>query len=190
MCAKLGTTLIHARPYHPQAKAKIERWFRTCRRQLVRRLGDADRASLEALNRRLWAYIEGEYHHAPHRGLDGETPLDRWAALGADVRYPDPTANLDELFLWEAKRKVKKDRTVSLHGVVYEVDAMLVDTTVVLRYEPSRSGAPVQVVADGQIVQTARPVDVHANCFVKRNRPGLRMQDLADNATDDDEGGR
>ena len=27
--------------------------------------------SLEALNRRLWAYIEGEYHQAPHRGLGG-----------------------------------------------------------------------------------------------------------------------
>jgi hypothetical protein len=29
-----------------------------------------DTRSLEALNRRLWAWVEGEYHHAPHRALD------------------------------------------------------------------------------------------------------------------------
>jgi transposase InsO family protein len=183
-CAKLGTTLIHARAYHPQAKAKIERWFRTCRRQLVRRLSADDTASLDALNRRLWAYVEGEYHRAPHKGLGGISPLDRWAQVGADVRYPEVGLDLDDLFLWEAKRKVKKDRTVSLHGVVYEVDAALVDTTVTLRYAPDKQkrGAPVQVVADGQKVGDAFVVDVRANCFVKRNAPpsadrGLRFRD-------------
>jgi len=164
-CAKLGTTLIHARAYHPQAKAKIERWFRTCRRQLVRRLSADDTASLDALNRRLWAYVEGEYHRAPHKGIGGLTPLDRWVQLGADVRYPDAAVDLDDLFLWEAKRKVKKDRSVSLHGVVYEVDATLVDTTVTLRYAPAKQkrGAPVQVWADGCKVGDAAVVDVRAN---------------------------
>jgi transposase InsO family protein len=183
-CAKLGTTLIHARAYHPQAKAKIERWFRTCRRQLVRRLSADDTASLDALNRRLWAYVEGEYHRAPHKGLGGISPLDRWAQVGADVRYPEVGLDLDDLFLWEAKRKVKKDRTVSLHGVVYEVDAALVDTTVTLRYAPAKQkrGAPVQVWADGQRIGDASVVDVRANCFVKRNAPpsadrGLRFRD-------------
>ena len=183
-CAKLGTTLIHARAYHPQAKAKIERWFRTCRRQLVRRLSADDTKSLDTLNRRLWAYVEGEYHRAPHKGLGGLTPLDRWAQIGDEVRYPDADLDLDDLFLWEAKRKVKKDRTVSLHGVVYEVEATLVDTTVTLRYDPSRQkrGAPVQVYSDGQKVGDASVVDVRANCFVKRNQTplderGLRFRD-------------
>jgi putative transposase len=191
-CAKLGTTLIHARAYHPQAKAKIERWFRTCRRQLVRRLSPDDTASLDALNRRLWAYVEGEYHRAPHRGLDGLAPLDRWAQIGADVRYPDAGLDLDDLFLWEAKRKVKKDRTVSLHGIVYEVDAELVDTTVTLRYEPHKQarGAAVQVYVDGEKRGDASVVDVRANCFVKRNAPpsaerGLRFRDH-DTDTDTD----
>ncbi len=183
-CAKLGTTLIHARAYHPQAKAKIERWFRTVRRQLVRRLSAQDTRSLDTLNRRLWAYVEGEYHRTPHKGLGGQTPLDRWAQIGGDVRYPDAGLDLDDLFLWEAKRKVKKDRTVSLHGVIYEVDAELVDTTVTLRYEPQKQkrGASVQVFSDGQKVGDASVVDVRANCFVKRNQTppedrGLRFRD-------------
>ena len=35
VCAKLGITLIHARPYQPQGKGKQERWFRTVRMQLL-----------------------------------------------------------------------------------------------------------------------------------------------------------
>ena len=75
MCAKLGIALIHARPYRPQGKGKIERWFQSVRGQLLTRLTAHDTASLDALNRRLVAWIEGEYHHTPHRGLDGVTPL-------------------------------------------------------------------------------------------------------------------
>jgi putative transposase len=54
VCAKLGVTLIHARPYLPQGKGKIERFFRTVRMQLLPVLASADLQSLEALNRRLW----------------------------------------------------------------------------------------------------------------------------------------
>ena len=121
VCAKLGIALIHARPYQPAGKGKIERWFRTVRSQFLTTLQPADTASLEALNRRLWAYVEGEYHHAPHRGLaDGKTPLDQWGLAGGEVRYVDATVDLDDLFLFEAKRRVMKDRTVSLDGRLYE----------------------------------------------------------------------
>ena len=39
--------------------------------------------SLQTLNRSLWAWIEGEYHNTPHRGLEGRTPLEQWALAGA-----------------------------------------------------------------------------------------------------------
>ncbi len=59
VCAKLGISLIHARAYHPEAKGKQERWFRTVRMQLLPMLAPGDLTSLDALNRRLWAYVEG-----------------------------------------------------------------------------------------------------------------------------------
>jgi putative transposase len=177
-CARLGITLIHARPYHAAAKGKIERWFRTVRLQLLPLLQPGDLASLDALNRRLWTWVEGEYHRAPHRGLDGATPLDRWAALADEVRYLGP--DIDDLFLNEAKRKVAKDRTVSLGGIVYEVDAALVGEVVVLRHDPAKLGRSVQVWLKGARAKDAKVVDVHANCFVKREKPeGLRLSDLA-----------
>ena len=82
--------------------------------------------------------------------LDGETPLDRWTATGADVRYPDPGPDFDDVFLFEVKRRVMKDRTVSLHGCLYEADAVLVGRTVVLRHDPAAPpNRPLQVVVDG-----------------------------------------
>jgi putative transposase len=190
VCAKLGITLIHARPYDAAAKGKQERWFRTVRMQLLPLLTAADTASLDALNRRLWAWVEGEYHQSPHRGLDGETPLDRWARCAADVHYLDGKSDFDEMFLFEAKRKVAKDRTVSLNGLVYEVDASLVGATVALRFTPSAQHRGVQVWHEGKKVQDAKVVDVYANAFVKRERPhasmpeapptGLRLSSLKD----------
>lgn len=171
VCAKLGVALIHARPYRPQGKGKIERWFKTVRAQLLTRLTPEDVASLEALNRRLQQWMEGEYHHAPHRGLDGRTPLEQWALCGDEVRYLEPDLDLDDLFLFETQRKVQKDRTVSLHGVVYEVDAVLVGQKITLRYDPSApSGRAIQVWHEGKAIELAKPVQTYANCFVKRHQ--------------------
>jgi putative transposase len=193
VCARLGTTLIHARPYQPAGKGKQERFFRTVRMRFLPTLGPADLSSLDALNRRLWAWVEGEYHRAPHRGLDDMTPLDAWAMRSGDVRVPGPELDLREMCLMEVKRKVHKDRTLSLNGVVYEVEAALVGEMVTVRFDPDKSGAPVDVWREGRKVQSARVVDAYANCFVKRNnethelnassRPsapaqGLRLRDL------------
>ena len=158
------------------SKGKIERWFKTVRGQLLSRLTREDTASLEALNRRLWAWVEGEYHYAPHRGLGGVTPLEQWAQTGEAVRFPELDLDLDDLFLFEAQRKVQKDRTVSLNGVVYEVDAALVGEKVTLRFDPAAApGRPVQVCHQGKLVEQAKPVETYANCFVKRHRPSWTL---------------
>jgi hypothetical protein len=171
VCARLGIALIHARPFQPSGKGKQERFFRTVRAQLLPTLSEADTASLQALNRRLWAWVETEYHHHPHRGLDGDTPLDRWAAARAP-RLPEPDLDFDALFLFEAKRRVQRDHTVSLNGTVFEVDAALVGQTVTLRYDPSiPAGRGIEVWHEGRLAVCAKPVDAYANCFVRRRRP-------------------
>jgi putative transposase len=206
VCAKLGVTLIHARPYQPQGKGKQERWHREVRRQCLGTCSGQDTSSLEALNRKLWTWIESEYHQAPHKGIDNETPMDRWARVSDEVRMPD--ADVGALFLFEEKRKVHKDRTVSLRGVVYEVDATLVGETVTLRFDPSRIGKPIEIWCKGRKAEIARPVDAYANCFVKRDNevrsslradkaasappPGLRLRDFGDDrgGGGNSEGGR
>ncbi len=72
----------------------------------------------------------------------------------------------------ELKRRVLKDRTVSLDGTAYEVDAVLVGQTVTLRHDPAAPpGRPVQVWHQNQPHGLAKPVDLRANRFVKRQRP-------------------
>jgi transposase InsO family protein len=169
VCAKLGIALIHAKPYTPQGKGKMERWFRTVRMQLLPLLGAAQLASLDAMNRALAAWVEGEYHHAPHRGLGDESPADKWARTSEGVRMA--TADLGDHFLAEQKRSVQKDRTVTLDGVAFEVDAALVGERVTLRFDPARKPdkRAVEVWHQGRRVEIARRVDVLANSFIKRN---------------------
>ena len=169
ICARLGVALIHARPFQPAGKGKIERFFRTVRGTWLSRVDAADQDTLESLNRSLWAWIEGEYHHTPHRGLEGRTPLEQWALASAGVRYPDATLDLDDIFLFEARRRVHKDRTVSLNGRVYEVDALLVGHKVTLRYDPEAPpGRPLDVVHDGKPAGKATRLDAYANTAVRR----------------------
>jgi len=167
VCAKLGVTLIHSRPFLPQGRGKLERWFRTVRLQLLPTLLDRDTQSLDALNQRLWTWIEDEYLDTPHRGLQDATPREQWARAAAHVTLP--TQDLTDLFLFEEKRNVQQDRTVSLHGVVFEVDAALVGETVTLRYDPSYLTRGVQVHYQGRPYAVAKRVDVYANCFVRRD---------------------
>ena len=204
VCARLGVALIHARPHQPQGKGKQERFFRTVRSQLLATLSAADTDSLEALNRRLWAWVEAEYHHHPHRGLDGQTPLDRWAMSEQPPRLPDPKLDLDALFLFETRRRVQRDRTVSLNGTLFEVDAALVGQTVTLRHDPSApTSRGIEVWHDARFVERARALDAYANCFVRRHRPtqgieadtpapaprspGLSLRDLRSGKPDDQE---
>ena len=177
VCAKLGVALIHARPYRPSGKGKIERWFKTVRAQLLTRLSEDDTRDLPSLNRRLWAWVEGEYHHAPHRGLERNTPMEQWTLCAQDVSFPEPGMDLDDLFLFECMRKVQKDRTVSLNGVVYEVDAALVGEKVTLRFDPGAAPErPIQVCHKGKTIEQAKPVQLYANCFVKRHRPSSTLE--------------
>ncbi len=92
------------------------------------------------------------------------------------MRFPEPDVDLADLFLLEAVRKVQKDRTVSLNGVIYEVDAALVGENVTLRFDPGAPPErPIQVCFQGQRLAPARPIDTYANCFIKRDRPSRNL---------------
>ena len=177
VCAKLGIALIHPRPCQPAGKGNIERFFRTLRAAGLAHLTAEATESLHTLNRTVWAWVEGEYPLSPHRGLDGRTPLDPWALAGHNVRSPDPGTDLDDLFLFEAKRRVMKDPTVSLNARLYEVDAGLVGQTVTLRYDPhAPPSPPIEVVHHAKPAGTATRLDAYPNTRVKRHRPSWPLR--------------
>jgi transposase InsO family protein len=148
-CGKLGVRLVHATPYRPQGKGKIERFFRTVREQFLVELteeaigkiveahpGPAD--ALAEVNRLFTAWVETVYHRATHSETD-QTPLDRWdtswAAAGHPPAVPE-TGEITEAFKWSEQRLVTKVATVSLHSNTYQVDQALVGRKVELVFSP------------------------------------------------------
>lgn len=136
VCANLNVRLLHAKPYAAWSKGKQERFFRTLQEDFEARLILDPVHSLEELNRRLWRWIESEYHQRAHRGLDGQCPAQRFTERAVALRLADPQTDWLRLFLTRTQRRVRLDATVSLEGQVWEVPVHLRGRLVELRYDP------------------------------------------------------
>lgn len=110
---------------------------------------------------------------------------DRWIRVSGQIRdvrcrkhIPvDPHLDLDALFLFEAKRRVQRDRIVSLNGTAYEVDAALVGHNATLRYDPNvPTSRGVELWHQGRFVGRATPLDAYANRVVRRQRPSQGIE--------------
>ena len=83
------------------------------------------------LNERLTSWIEEEYHQRVHSSTS-RTPLQRYLAhLEALKAAPK---DLWDYFRVSARRKVDKDRTVSVNGALFEALVGLIGKTVTLLY--------------------------------------------------------
>ncbi len=165
-CARLGITLLHAHPYDPQARGKMERFWRTLRSGCLNYLGAV--ASLADINATLRAFLDKRYHCAPHAGLLGKTPEKIYAAR------PSGDSIVDEKMLRSAltertRRRVSGDNIVSLDGVLWQLDqgylAGQIVTVVQCFVAPQQ---PPWVEVEGKRL-ALHPVDPEANA--RRKRP-------------------
>ena len=118
-CARMGTALLHAKPYDAAARGKMERFWRTLREGCLDHTGSL--ASLHELNVRLWAFLDQHYHRAPHGGLLGKSPQSIYEAT------PRPVDGFDEQKLRkaltvQARRRVRRDSTLPMEGTDWETD--------------------------------------------------------------------
>lgn len=114
-CERLGITLIHAQPHDPQARGKMERFWRTLREQCLDFLGTA--STLHDVRARLAAFAT-EYHRSPHAGLLGECPA---AVVATSTARPVEERALREALTSPVRRRVRTDSTLSIHGKTYQV---------------------------------------------------------------------
>ena len=94
---------------------------------------------------------------------------------------PGPGVDLDDMFLFEAHRRVSKARTVSLQGRLYEVEAGMNGAKVTLRYDPSAPPErPIRVVHEGRPRGFARLLDLNANALIRRciEKPAVTFRAL------------
>ena len=168
-CARLGITLLHARPYDPQARGKMERFWRTLREGCLNYLGAV--SSLDDINTTLRAFLDKRYHDAPHAGLLGKTPAKVYAAR------PATEGAVDEKLLRTAltertRRRVSGDNIVSIDGVAWQLDqGYLAGQLVTVAHCFVAPGEPPWVELEGKRL-ALHPVDPLANARLKRSPRG------------------
>jgi putative transposase len=161
--ASLGIALIHARPYKPQGKGKIERFFRTVRSDF---LSGFRGTTLSELNLAFDIWLREVYHRRKHSAT-GQAPWERFAARMECLRTAP--ANLQNYFRQTARRRVAKDRTVSLNGKLFEAPVGLIAQQVTLRYHPTDLDQ-IEVIWKNQTYGFLSPVHLQVNSRVKRDK--------------------
>jgi transposase InsO family protein len=161
--ASLGIALIHARPYKPQGKGKIERFFRTVRGDF---LSCFKGATLADLNQALFFWLTDIYHQRVHSST-GQTPFARFTSRMECLR--EAPHNLRDYFRKTVRRRVAKDRTISLDGKIFEAPVRLIGKQVTLLYH---EGEPdqVEIMLGKESFGMATPVNIHVNSRVKRDK--------------------
>ncbi len=117
--ARMGSTLLHAKPYDAQARGKMERFWRTLREGCLDFIGSVN--SLHEINVRLYAWLDVHYHKAPHASLMGECPAAVFAKA-TPVADAFDEQRLRAALTVHARRRVRRDSTIAMDGEDWETD--------------------------------------------------------------------
>ena len=161
--ASLNIALIHARPYKPQGKGKIERWFKTVRTNF---LPDFTGHSIEEINASLEDWVTEKYNEKKHSAT-GQTPFKRFTSHMECLRAAP--ANLKDHFRITARRKVAKDRTITINGRLYEAPVALIGKQVELCFHTDEPDQ-MEVRYKNRSYGHAIPVNLAVNCRIKRDK--------------------
>ena len=156
---------MHAKPYLPQGKGKIERFFKSVRTRFLPAFkGD----TLEEINEAFDLWLDVEYHQRIHSSTS-QTPFKRFTSKMECLRSaPD---NLRDYFRKTVRRRVNKDRTVVVDRRLFEAPVELIGKRVELLYF-EESPEQVEIRCSDKSYGLLRQVDLHVNSRVKRDKNG------------------
>lgn len=160
ICAKLGIRLIKSKPFHPEGKGKIEKFWDYVQSSFISEIKNNKLNNIVELNELFFAWLKREYHDKVHTSL-GVTPLERWKKSlkdGARLKYFTPV-QLDDAFLHYDERTVSKYGVISFQGSTYEVDGKLIGKKVGLKYDPFHLDA-VHIYYKDKYYGLARVIDL------------------------------
>ena len=163
VAAALGIALIHSKPYTPQGRGKIERFFRTVRTDFIPGFTGT---TLTELNEAFDLWTNELYHQRKH-GATSQKPFERFTANMQCLRAAPK--NLKDYFRQTARRRVAKDRTVTLMGHLFEAPVNLIGCQVELLYHADTI-TRVEVFYQHQSYGFLRLVDLNVNCRAKRDK--------------------
>lgn len=164
-CARLGIALVHSKPYDSPSRGKIERFFRTVRSKFLSVLDLEEIKDLEQLNQRFEQWLEKEYHKHPHKGINGERPMDRF--IQDSTKNPGfikrvSKEELNRAFRITIQRKVKNDSTISVDGILYECPPEFIGKKIEIRY-PSDNPRDLTLYQDDKPLVQLKKINPHEN---------------------------
>lgn len=161
VCASLGIALIHTPPYTPQGRGKVERLFRTVRAQF---LPCFQGEFLDELNVAFDLWVNQDYHQRIHSST-GQSPFNRFTRHLELLRTAP--ADMEDHFRKEVRRRVTKDRIVSIDNRLYEAPTMFIGEQITLLYHEHKPDR-VEIVFKGKSHGLLTSLDLKLNCRVKR----------------------
>ncbi len=165
VAAQLGFAIKHSRPYIPQGRGKIERWFKYVRDSFLSLSHlSTNHEKLDLLNHYFADWLEA-YNNKVH-GTTKQSPYKRYSSQLECIR-PAPVHLLD-YFRQIEFRHVKKDRTIRLMGHIFEVPVSLINRKVELRFHPEDL-SQIEIFFSGKSYGVAMKVDPYVNSVIGRN---------------------
>lgn len=167
ICASMGIALIHAKPYSPESKAKIERSFRTVKDNFINCKDWNTVKSLEELNKEYTEYIASEYNSKYHSGIDN-IPRNRFQRDYEKIRFIGSKEEIDKIFLHIEEKPVAADSTIRLGGKDFEVPQKYIKQRILIKYTPEDLSKAYIYDSKTKELEKIKPVDKIANSKMKR----------------------
>jgi transposase InsO family protein len=167
ICASLGTSLIHAEPFSPHSKGKIERFFHTVRMRFLSTIDPTSIKSIDELNMMFFKWLEDDYNRKEHSSI-GMSPLDFFMSQISRVNMCGDIDMLNECFLIRVNRKVNKDATLKVENILYETEEKFKGMRLEVRYDPQwlKDNTPLLLFHEGKKVGEAYKVNFHENAKI------------------------
>ncbi len=150
ICGRLGINLSHTRPYKPQGRGKLERFFQSVRKSFLPELETMlrDRTmSVEEINEYFFIWVRQHYHEKVHSATK-QKPMLSFEEDPNPLRRVD-LATLVDAFLVEEQRTVDKTGVFRLLGADYQAPLEVARSRISVRHDPFEPGT-VQVYRDNQ----------------------------------------
>lgn len=177
ICVSLGILLLHTRIRDGASKGKVERHFRTLKERWLYTLDTDSITSLGQFNGMLRDYMRS-YNTTFHRGING-VPLERYEASKDHPRKPQSREWLDDCFYNRISRKVRKDATITIDKVCYDVPMQFISAKVDIRYLPDDMDAAFILFEDQKF--PIRRTNRNENCYTKRDNPTIDYSKIGGN---------
>jgi transposase InsO family protein len=132
---RLGVSVSHSSPYHPQTNGKLERFHRSLKREVLAGRAFQDLPHAQGAFSR-WREIYN--HERPHQALQMATPASRYASSARPM--PERLAEI-EYAQGDEVQQVKWDGQVRWRGMKLKVSNALHRLPIAFRADPATDGA-------------------------------------------------